>query len=149
MRFFLCLFALPLFSVTYTVNVSSDSNVPSGTFNAGAGTGDLRGCLNRVNIDSASTPGTYVIAFDSSISTITLNGMLPILNLNHSGNNLTINGSGASGGRVIIDGASTYPGFFAYQGTISLTNRTIQNTLSRGGNGSGGGLGAGGGPAAL
>ncbi|MDE3046629.1 MAG: hypothetical protein KGJ02_08335, partial [Verrucomicrobiota bacterium] len=145
MRLFFSLFlffSMPLCSVTtYTVTVATDSLVPNGSFSSGTNTGDLRGCLNAVN---KGAPGTYIIAFSSAVSSaITLSGMLPLLNLTQSSNILTVDGSGATGGVVTISGASTYPGFFAYQGTVTLQNLTVENVLSQGGHGSGGGLGAG------
>ena len=57
--------------------------------------------------------------------------------------NLTVDGGG-----FILDGTSTFRGFFVSSGSCTLQNITIQNVLAKGGDGQiggGGGLGAGGG----
>lgn len=73
--------------------------------------------------------------------TITLSASLPAITKSY-----TINGSG-----VTIDGGGSYQGFQAASGTSVISNVTIKNTLSKGGNGgsgySGGGGGVGGGGA--
>jgi autotransporter-associated beta strand repeat/autotransporter-associated beta strand repeat/autotransporter-associated beta strand repeat/autotransporter-associated beta strand repeat/autotransporter-associated beta strand repeat len=91
----------------------------------------LRAALNTVN----TIPDTYIINF-SGVPTVTLGGMLPIINLN-SANNVTINGP------VNIEGSSLYPGFIVRQGTVALNNITFQNTISKGGQPGGLGAGAG------
>lgn len=66
--------------------------------------------------------------------TITLSASLPAITKSY-----TINGSG-----ITIDGASSYQGFQAASGTSVISNVTIQNTLSKGGNGGSGYSGGGG-----
>ena len=72
---------------------------------------------------------------------ITLAAPLPAITKSY-----TINGAG-----ITIDGAGAYPAFQVAAGTVSISNITVQNALSKGGNGgsgySGGGGGVGGGGA--
>lgn len=139
-----CFYSLAssLFAASLTVNVAGDANVNTGGTFSGS-SGDLRGVLNHIN----TSPGNYDVVFSLGASnTITLNAILPILNLNQA-NTITLDGTNG-GMQIVIDGnAQTYPGFFAEQGTISLSNFTIQNVQAHGGtslgNGGGGGMGAG------
>lgn len=144
-RFFLLAFSFPFFLhalTTYTVDTAGDTQPLDGGVISGT-SGDLRGCLNAIN--KATSADDYQVTFDSSIGTVTLAEILPILGLNSANiTSLEINGSGGSGGSVTIDGDSTYPGFFIWKSDVSLKNLTIQNTVAQGGNGSGGGMGAGG-----
>lgn len=129
-----------------TVNSNLDSAVASGGSGAGT-TGDLRYVLNFVN----QNPDAYQINFNlpAGQETISLQGMLPILNQN-AANSLLIDGNNTlgSGTRVTINGGGSQRGFFAEQGPINIQNMTIENMSANGGNGGvgkgGGGLGAGG-----
>lgn len=123
-----------------TVTISGDTSPNTmGVADSDPGTGDLRYVLNYIN---QNPPNTYNVVFNNITPQITLGGTLPILNLNAL-NSISIDGSNG-GSQIIIDGSSTRPGFFAHQGSISLSNMTIQNTQALGGIGSGGGMGAGG-----
>jgi hypothetical protein len=68
------------------------------------------------------------------------NTNLEAINLG-AGSSLTI--AGASG--ATLDGTGTYAGLFVYQGTVSIENLTIFDTVAKGGAGVGGGAGLGGG----
>ena len=130
-------------ATTYTVTTPGDTNFPYGTFNTGTKEGDLRGCLFQINKTGTATD--YIVAFNSSISTIDLGGILPPIGLNGKPTSVTIDGSGGSGGHVTIDGGGTHPGLFAYlPNPITIKNIQITDAISQGGNGSGGALGAGG-----
>lgn len=135
----LSLHSLDLNGVTnLTVNTANDTNPTGG--GSGSGTsGDLRYVLNYINING---PDTFNVTFNTS-PTITLQGMLPIINLNAT-NTVNIDGTN-SGNQITIDGASTYPGLIVRQGTVNLQTLGIANTISQGGDGGGGALGAGGG----
>lgn len=129
--------------VTLHVGLSSDT-LPVGNF------GELRNALNTVN-NSALNTFQIVFQIPSGSPTITLNGMLPLMNA-ESANILGIDGTNSGGGFVTIDGASTYPGFFAKQGAITIQNMTIQNVVANGGSGGSGtshGVSLGGGGGAL
>ena len=127
-----CLATPSLFATTLTVSVPGDGLTGSPN--------DLRGVLNQIN----TTPGTYNVVFTlGGTNTITLGAMLPILNLN-AANTITMDGTNG-GTQIVIDGASTFNGFFAEMGTISLQNLTIQNVTSTGGAGGPSAFGAGGG----
>lgn len=127
---------------TYTVDTGGDTQPLDGGVISGTN-GDLRGCLNAIN--KRTSADDYRVVFDSSIDTITLAEILPILGLNAANiTSLEIDGSGGSSGSVTIDGDATYPGFFIWKSDVTLKNLSIQQTLSQGGNGSGGGMGAGG-----
>ena len=118
------------------MNLSTDSApFTGGIYDPIGNQFDLRGTLNFIN----QNPGNYTVDFSLSNPQITLEGMLPLLNLNGGGNTLVVDG----GGSIVIDGAGTFPGFFANAGNVSLQNLTVQNTSIHGGAGSGGGLGAG------
>lgn len=119
---------------TLTVTSNGDT-LPAGNPN------ELRAHLNTIN---TTNTGPYLVDFNLGVAnTITLSGLLPLLNLN-AGNTIVIDGSN-SGNQIKIDGNSNFPGFFARQGPITLQNLTIQNTIAQGGKGCGGALGAGGG----
>ncbi len=128
-----------LLGTNLMVTTAGDNNVIMGGTFSGS-TGDLRGVLNYINQNA----GTYDVTFDlGSSNTITLNAMLPILNLN-AANTIILDGTN-SGTQIVIDGASTYRGFFSVQGPITLENFTIQNVVAKGGNGGGSSEGRGGG----
>lgn len=137
----------PHFLDATTLTVITNTDNQSTTGGAGVNlTGDLRYVLNYIN----QNPDAYsvVFALPAGFETITLQEMLPILNLN-APNPVVIEGnnSAGSGTQITINGNNSYRGFFAQQGNITLQNMTIQNTVARGGsggtNGGGGGLGAG------
>ena len=118
-------------AATFTVTNNNDS-----------GAGSLRQAIT----DADAAGGSSTINFASSVSgTISLSSALPILS-----SSVTIDGSGAAGGRVTIDGGNANRIFFAGDGnpiTLNLVNLSLQNGLAKGGNGgsgAGGGLGAGG-----
>ncbi|HSX10357.1 MAG TPA: hypothetical protein VLF94_01385 [Chlamydiales bacterium] len=140
---FLCFIQLS-YATVFTVNVNTDSNLSTGS--GTVTTGDLRYCINQIN---QTATGTHSIVFAIPIqNTITLAGILPLLNLNGA-NHLTINGVNTStSNNITVNGTNTYPGFFARQGTISLQNMTLANCNATGGTGGkpggGGGMGAGG-----
>lgn len=117
--------------------------------------GELRYVLNAIN---TAGPGNYNVTFQLPLGseTIKLNGLLPpiVTNINIDGSNTL-----GSTNPVIIDGQSIYPGFsmasFAFSApvpptdpNIILSHMTIQNTLSKGGNGGAGSCGGGGGAGA-
>jgi autotransporter-associated beta strand repeat/autotransporter-associated beta strand repeat/autotransporter-associated beta strand repeat/autotransporter-associated beta strand repeat len=104
----------------------------------GGNVGDLRFTLNDINVN----PGPYSVTFNlGGSNVISLQGMLPILNLNASS---TISIDGTNGGNEIqIFGSNLYPGLIVRQGDVTLQNLQISNTLAAGGTGNGGGLGAG------
>lgn len=136
-----------LHATTLTVNVNTDA--ASGAGGAGAGTtGDLRYVLNYINLH----PDTYNVVFDlgAGSETITLQGQLPILNLN-AANNILIDGSNTLGSavQVSLNGATTQRGFFAQQGPIQIQNMTILDTYTAGGTGGAGGTDAGSGGGGL
>ncbi|HEY1936170.1 MAG TPA: Hint domain-containing protein [Acetobacteraceae bacterium] len=131
----------------FTVNTETDLNNAIGT------------------IDSATTPGIYVINFGSSITegnitstqtvltgqgtdtiTATVPADLTAINL-HSGVSLDINGAGHS--LIGTNGTNTFRGLFVYGGTVNVSNLTIQNAVATGGAGGYGGTAPGGGGAGL
>ena len=129
---------------TLHVTLSSDNN-PGGSGDSG----DLRYCLNTMNQSLSTTLDDYAIVFDFPM-TITLNGILPIINNSSNPVTITIGNSGPLA-TVIIDGNSgAYPGFFIPMGNVTIQNIRFQNMTARGGNGGsgisggGGGMGAGG-----
>ncbi len=127
-----------LWATVLTVNTNSDSHFPLGTFSGSSG--DLRGCLNFIN----KNPGTYDIQFSSNY-TITLNNMLPVVDLFSGTNIVTMNTTSPK--TIIIDGQSNNRAFVIRQGTVSLNGMTLQNCFAHGGDGGsfggGGGMGAG------
>lgn len=123
---------------TYTVTLGSDEN-PSSGVSRGVNEGDLRYCINQVNLLGESTH-QIVFALPEEINTIHLSGALPVLNENHA-NHLMIHGC-----NVTIHG-NNYPGLVAKQGTIFIEDLTLTNCRAEGNhgsNGGGGGMGAGG-----
>lgn len=129
---------------TLTVTLSSDDN-PGGFGDPG----DLRYFLNTMNQDLNSSIDDYVIQFASPM-TITLNGILPVINNSANPVNITI-GNPDAGFLVTIDGNNgAYPGFFIPMGNVTIQNMIFQNLTAKGGDGGdgisggGGGLGAGG-----
>ena len=93
-----------------------------------------------IDAADAATTGDIVITLANDIAeTATLDA----INL-HAGVTLAIDGGGHA-----LDGAGQYRGLFAYAGTLTVGNLSIDNTVARGGNGGslsgGGGAGLGGG----
>lgn len=129
---------------TLTVTKNSDNN-PGGFGEVG----DLRYCLNTMNQGLNTTPDDYAIVFEFPM-TITLNGILPIINNSSNPVNITIGNSGSIP-TVTIDGSSTYSGLFIPMGNVTIQNMIFQNLIAKGGNGGNGisggagGMGAGGG----
>lgn len=127
---------------TLHVTLSSDAN-PGGIGDIG----DLRYCLNTMNQDLNTTPDDYVIVFDFPM-TITLGGILPIINNSSNPVNITIGNSGSIP-TVMLDGSSAYSGLFIPMGSVTIQNMIFQNFIARGGDGGngisggGGGMGAG------
>lgn len=129
---------------TLHVSISSDNN-PGGMGDVG----DLRYCLNTMNQQLSTIADDYEIVFDFPM-TITLNGILPIINNSINPVNITIGNPGSTP-TVIIDGNSgSYSGFFTPMGNVTIQNIIFQNCSAKGGNGGdgisggGGGMGAGG-----
>src|SRR6185436_4121616 len=136
-----CLASPSLLAVSLFVTTPNDTNVATAGVFVNPN-GDLRGVLNHINTTNA---GPYDVTFAlGGTNTINLQALLPILNLTKA-NTITIDG--ANGGTpIIIDGGGTQRGFFAEQGTISISNLSIQNVIATGGAGGpggGGGMGAG------
>ena len=91
--------------------------------------------------------GDDTIVFDDGV----FNGVSLDLTGNAAGamvpieSNVTIDGSGVTGG-LTIDGGATNGGFFVYSGDVTIQNLIIENTHAQGGDGGdGGGSGGGGG----
>ncbi len=134
------------FSATYTVNVNTDNAVNTGGSGSG-NNGDLRYVLNLVNGTPLDLTPIVVFQLSSGFETISINGLLPLLNLNDTSTLFTIDGSNSagSGTPITINGQDTYPGLFASEGTFEISDLSVINTIARGGNGGSGGMGAGGG----
>lgn len=128
---------------TLHVDLNTDSN-PGGM----GVPGDLRYCLNTMNIGLNSLPDDYAIVFDYPM-TIHLNGILPIINNSPNPVNITLGNPGSTP-TVTIDGNNAYSGFFIAMGNVTIQNMVFQNLIAKGGyggdgiSGGGGGLGAGG-----
>lgn len=126
------------------VSLYTDNN-PGGQGNPG----DLRYCLNQMNTDlNGGIADDYKITFDSPM-TITLNGILPIINNSLHDVNITIGNTGSIP-TVTIDGQGIYPGFFIPRRNVTIQNIIFQSLVAQGGDGGdgiaggGGGMGAGG-----
>ncbi len=93
-----------------------------------------------IDAADAAAAGDFVVTLANDI---TETGTLDAVNL-HTGVTLTIDGGGHA-----LDGAGQYRGLFAYAGTLTVSNLSIDNTVARGGDGGfmsgGGGAGLGGG----
>lgn len=137
------LVALPAFAysqITYMVTSPSDTG-----FLTGGDPGDLRYALNSILSDQAlGNSTTRNIEF--SVNTITLEAILPMINLFLPD---TVNFN-VGGSAVTIDGNGFRP-FFAAQGNVTFENMGISGAIAQGGkggdaneNGGGGGMGAGG-----
>lgn len=93
--------------------------------------GDLVNALTTVG----TNPGnSYVIEIGQNI-TLGAGNSLPAIN---SASTVGINGNGHT-----IDGGNVQRGFFAYAGTVSISDLTIQNAVAEGGDGGNGGGGGG------
>ena len=126
------------------LNVTENSDNNPGSI---GNPGELRYCLNTMNLALNTTPDDYAIVFDSPM-TIQLNGILPIINNSSNPVNITI---GNPDSIVTLDGNNgAYSGFFIPIGNVTIQNMTFQNLTAKGGDGgngisgAGGGLGAGG-----
>ena len=129
---------------TLIVTDPTDDN-PGGIGNPG----DLRYCINTMNQNLNSLPDDHAIIFQTPM-TITLNGILPLINNSSNSVNITIGNSGSIP-TVTIDGNSgAYNGFFIPMGNVTIQNMIFQNLTAKGGDGGsgisggGGGMGAGG-----
>lgn len=129
---------------TLNVTLSTDNN-PGGM----GDNGDLRYALNSMNQLLSTSPDDFAIVFAYPM-TITLNGILPIINNSSNVANITIGNPGSTP-TVTIDGnGGAYSGFFIAMGNVTIQNIIFQNLTAKGGNGGdgisggGGGLGAGG-----
>ena len=136
--FFLLLTAYTHADTTYTVSRGTD------TVASGGAPGELRFILNAIlNDQSQGIFDTRVIQFTTP--QVTLNAILPMVNLfNADTTRINVGGS-----PVTIDGSEAYRPFFLRQGSVTLENLKIQNSVAQGGTGGnaggGGGMGAGGG----
>lgn len=125
-----------------TVSMPTDDD-PGGSGNVG----ELRYYLNLMNTNLNSSLEDYEIQFQFPM-TIQLNGILPIINNSGSLVNIVI-GNLDPASKVIIDGGSTYSGFFIPLGNVTVQNMVFQNLVAQGGqggngiSGGGGGMGAG------
>lgn len=129
---------------TLSVTLNTDNN-PGGIGEVG----DLRYALNTMNQQLSTTIDDYAIVFATPM-TISLNGILPLINNSANPVNITI-GNADPLSTVIIDGNSgEYGGFFIPMGNVTIQNMHFQNMTAKGGNGGngiaagGGGMGAGG-----
>src|SRR4029079_4268231 len=105
--------------------------------------------INNGGINSA-TNTAYTINIHANLA---LTQYIPAIDL-AAGDTLAINGLGHTIDGA-VNGVATYSGFYLRSGSVTLSDLTIQNTVQRGGNGTGephtmaggggGGLGAGGG----
>lgn len=137
------------FLLTRALSALTTLNVTTNTDTLPAGVpGELRYALNTMLNTQAQglSTGSWQVNFDSGLGTITLNGILPMINLFNAD---TVEFLPATS--VTIDGNSLYRCFFVAKGSASFQNMTIQNCLAKGGNGGsatgktgGGGMGAGG-----
>src|SRR5579862_3307348 len=87
-----------LLAVTLTVDVNTDSDSATGV---GSGTtGDLRYCLNQINLNNA---GPYDLVFTLSTGNEQIQpvGMLPIINLTGM-NTVVIDGSNSGGSGTAV-----------------------------------------------
>ncbi len=140
------------FGDTFTVTTTGDD---FGSVSGCSGSGSAFTCAtlrDAITAANAASSTNNTIQFQGGLTgTITLGGVLPLLNATSSGtalasNSLTI--TGASG--LSISGNNATRIFFADAGTVSISNLALQNGLAQGGNGGGGidggggGLGAGG-----
>jgi len=135
--FFLFLITARVHAATYTVSLGTD------TVASGGVPGELRYALNTILNDQAQGIfDTRVIQFTTP--QVTLNAILPMVNL-FNADTTTIN---VGGSLVTIDGSGAYRPFFLRQGSVTLENLEIQNSVAQGGSGGnlagGAGMGAGG-----
>ena len=110
------------------------------TSNANSGSHTLREALSN-----SASGDTIHFNLPAGSTTIKITSALPFIE-----HNLTISGANA-GGKIIIDGNNSHPGFFVKDGTVSISDLKIEKCTSQGGRGGiantggGGGMGAGGG----
>src|SRR3984885_14112908 len=136
-----------LVATALNVTTYTDANVATG-----GAPGELRYVLNTILDAQAqgTSSGNWQINFTGGAGTITLHGILPMINL-FTADTVTFNPSPS----ITIDGNHLYRGFFVRQGNVTLQNMTLQNCLAQGGAGGpptnvpvqfaggGGGMGAG------
>lgn len=145
-RYFILIFVSHALCALTTLHVTINTDNNPGGF---GDSGDLRFCLNTMNVSLNSTSDDYAIVFDTPM-TIQLNGILPIINNSSNPVNITIGNTGSIV-TVTIDGnTGAYPGFFIPMGNVTIQNMIFQNLTAQGGDGGdgisggGGGMGAGG-----
>lgn len=143
---FILIASLPLYATTI-LHVSLSTDDDAGGYGQN---GDLRHAMNTMNEQlNQGSLDDYQIVFDMPM-TISLNGILPIINNSTAPVNITIGNSGTTQ-TVIIDGQGQFNGFFTPMGNVTIQNMIFQNLLAKGGDGgdgiSGGGGGMGAGPA--
>lgn len=143
---FILIASLPLYAATI-LHVSSSTDNDAGGYGE---SGDLRYAINTMNEQlNLGNLDNYQIVFDMPM-TISLNGILPIINNSTADVNITIGNAGTTQ-TVILDGQNQFNGFFTPMGNITIQNMIFQNLLAKGGDGgdgiSGGGGGMGAGPA--
>ncbi len=143
---FLSIMNTALFAVNFTVDTTGDGGLNTAGVSTSSTSGDLRFVMNQIQgLQATGTAGPFNITFTAP-SPILLNGPLPIINLMNA-DTVSITGP------MTIDGQSNTRIFFAAQGTVNLTDLTLQNGNAKGGiggagfnggAGGGGGMGAGG-----
>ena len=129
-------------ATTYTVTSGSENATTISMGGSGSGNnGDLRFILNTILNDQVinMTPTERVIQFDPSVSLVTIQAPLPMINL-FQGDTTLINMGGNS---IIIDGNGFRPFFIVQGNDVILENLTIINGAAIGGTGGIGGGGSG------
>lgn len=123
---------LQILTFIFAKSLSLSAAVITVSTSADAGPGSLRASM--LNANAGDT-----IQFDPSLngSTISLASPLPLVR------DYSIIGPSTT---ITLDGQNQHPGLFVYQGSSTLSNLNVVNTLSQGGHG---GLGSGGGGGAL
>src|SRR5258708_6025658 len=113
-------------ATTYTVNMASDTVAGGGA--GGGTTGELRFALNQILNSQAQTTSAQTWTVDITTPTITLNNLLPMINL-FNPDQVTISSSAPGG--TIINGNGFRP-FFVRQGVVSLENLTVSGAIAKG-----------------
>lgn len=135
------------------VTLGTDASpLEGGTYDPGGAGVNLRGAMNRLNLEAS---GTHTITFSGSVSTVTLTAPLPPINLNsaalgtvtigNSSTAITLNGASAPvrGGFCVANSNASNP--------VTIQNMTITGATATGGDGGdgqaagGAGMGGGGG----
>ena len=107
--------------------------MPQTTYSGVATASDLSADITAIDLASQASGGTIGTAYVIQLTpgaTLTESADIAAINLSGS-DTLTISGStGAT-----LDGGGAFRGFFVYNGTVTLQNLTIQNTVAKGGAG--------------